>query len=577
VVVGLCVVAAVVFSHAARIRLLTDDYGYLDHVQRSGWWHSGSTWDPGQELFRPLLLVWFAGLRAVFGLHPVPYHLATGALVVVAAVMVGLVARRLGLRTGAYAAGAFYGLHGAMSVPIAWTSAASSPMGVSFALGAIFVMLRTSLRWTGVVFACGLFLAGLMSREVVAVTPALLVIVRPLVEPEALGWKRRLLHAPVVSIPLWAVLVAYALVRRAAGFTGPTGAYQHAAGWHAVGNLLDLGVFMANSWTFHLGGLVATAFWLALVCLTAAAAVRSGMFQGVAGVVWALVATLPVVFLAVHKMDSYYVDLALVGAALAVGTCFEWLCSRLDRPARIGLGLVGVAALSVMTRQVARAEIEDDYLLGWASATSAIVHDVQAEHPDLSAEGELVVSYDGVPDHWDFLTHYGDLFRVISHDPDLVVTLVDGEPVDDTAASYRAARARALSTRTSGDLFTFGPTEARCIADREVAALGVDRLRRYRISASDLASADGLEQLPFQLSEEQARRAAAAFTACDVDYGELFTQGRAAPTVVACINRSVDPAAVAETARLGYLGDTTGAGDAWAPVSASVSNCVDGG
>ncbi len=88
-------------------------------------------------LWRPLLYVWFGLLHALFGLHPLPYHVATEAAILVEAYLAYRLARRHGLGLGALVAGAVVYLHASTATPVLWTSAASSPLAASFALGAM--------------------------------------------------------------------------------------------------------------------------------------------------------------------------------------------------------------------------------------------------------------------------------------------------------------------------------------------------------------------------------------------------------------------------------------------------------
>ncbi len=105
-VAGLGIAAGcIVFASATRVPLFADDYAYLARVQTPGWWHSSAIWDPAGTFFthhfRPGLFLWFGFVHGLFGLHPVPMHIATGFIVFAGAVLTGLVAWRLGLRCGA--------------------------------------------------------------------------------------------------------------------------------------------------------------------------------------------------------------------------------------------------------------------------------------------------------------------------------------------------------------------------------------------------------------------------------------------------------------------------------------------
>jgi hypothetical protein len=420
-IAGLAALAAFVFWQPAQIRFLSDDYLYLDLTQRSGWWHSGGFWSLDGTLSRHLLYVWFAILRIPFGLHPVPYHIATGALVVVDGLLVGLVARRLGLRSGALAAAPFFALHGAMGVPIAWASAANSPLSVAFALGAIYLLLTPRPRAAASVGACALLLCGLLTREVVAVTPAVLVLARALVEEGAL--RHRVQRAAIVSLPLWATLGAYLAARFASGFNNTGGPYEQRIGTHAVENFVALLKFPTNLWAFDRLQPLMTLFWVVLFGLCVLAAKRCQTPHGLIGLAWAFLGLLPTTFLIRHDMESYYVDFALVGVAIAVGTSFELVCRWLPRRRCVLLGSACLLGLVLVGRSTANREV-NDYLRPWAARTDGITASIQEDHPDYPNEmtdPSIVVHFDGEKSVWLFLTHWGDMLRVYTGNPDLIV------------------------------------------------------------------------------------------------------------------------------------------------------------
>ena len=356
---AIAVVAAIVFVSAARLPFISDDYSYLEAVRQPGWWHAESIWNPVGApftgLYRPLLYMWFGMLYHVFGLHPLPFHVATGLLVALAAVMTGLVAHRLGLRSGAVIAAAVYGLHATMVWPIGWTSAASSPLATALALGAVYLLLGSRIRVRTVVAASALFFLALMTREVVAVTPAALLIGAYVMDPGS-SWTQRLRRSLLVSSPLWLVLAAYAITRHAAGFDSPAGAYEQRIGIHALTNLWRLMQYATEfGQSTHLGSLVAVS-WLTLAGLCVYAAVRFDLRVGLIGLAWALLGMLPVIFLVNHQMDHYYVDFALPGIALAVGTVFQAIAESVSKDVRAVAAALVVVGLAILGFSMGRQE-----------------------------------------------------------------------------------------------------------------------------------------------------------------------------------------------------------------------------
>jgi hypothetical protein len=422
-------VMAVVFSSAARLPFVADDYSKLAVLQQPGWWHSDRTWGVGSGLFRPMLLLWFGLLHGVFGLHPLPFHIASAVIVVIAGVLTGAVARRVGLGVGAYAAIVFYCLHASMTTAIGWAAAANSPLAVALALGALYLMLRPRVRTIDVVGACALFIAALLAREVVAVAPAILLVTRCLVEP-ARSLSQRLKRSLVVSSPLWLVLVVYAALRRLFGFDGGTGEYAQAFGMHGFTNLGRLLQIATDLEPFSHHGLysaVVTFLWVALIGLCAMAALRSQRFQGIAGLIWALLAVLPVIFLTNHPMDYYYVDFAIPGLAIAIGTVFEWATNALSRRATTIFAVACFAVFVLVSFNTARVQ-ERAQLGPQATTTAQLVRQVREENPHPTEGSTIIVRGSSLPTIR-YLTQQGSLFRVIFDDPTLQVAFVKGKPV----------------------------------------------------------------------------------------------------------------------------------------------------
>jgi hypothetical protein len=142
VTVGVVIIVSVLtWTSALRRPFLNDDWSYLNVVQQPGWWHSSTVWNPKNGLYRPVLFLWFGLLHSLFGLHPFAYHLATLAVVLLVGFLIWRIAIAVGLTRGALVAGVVVVLHAAVGYPLSWTAAASSPISVAFALGAILLLL----------------------------------------------------------------------------------------------------------------------------------------------------------------------------------------------------------------------------------------------------------------------------------------------------------------------------------------------------------------------------------------------------------------------------------------------------
>lgn len=421
-VAALAVLQVCVFGPAFRLPFVFDDYNYLNRVQVSGWLGPSSAWDLRSQLFRPILYVFFGSLHAVFGLRPFVFHVAGAGLVLAAAGMTGLVAHRLGLRMGAIAAATVYALHSSMATPIGWASAANSPLAVALALGSVYLLLAKRVRVLGVVASCILFVLALMTREVVVVVPMMLLVALAL--SEAGGWRTRARRALVGSAPLWGVLVVYVVARRIAGYElSTTGSYAQHLGTQAfsnLGRLLELVTDIAPARDGVHRPVPVTLLWLLLV--GAAVLLRRSRPQVGIGVVWFLLGTLPVIFLRDHPMSFYYVDLAMVGVALAVGAVFERIAVALTRRRRAAFAVGCLAIFVVVSHHTAQQQLEEK-LYAFADITTGFVRSLERDNPRPRPGGSVVVWYrDSDPI---FMTARGDLLRVRYHDPGLQVSQLE--------------------------------------------------------------------------------------------------------------------------------------------------------
>jgi 4-amino-4-deoxy-L-arabinose transferase-like glycosyltransferase len=418
---------AVVFARALRLPFVADDYRYLDVVQHDGWWHSNSIWRIASTPFRPILFLWFGALHGVFGLHPVPYHVVSAILVLVAALMTALVARRLGLQFGAYIAAAVFCLHASMSTVIGWASASNSALGCALAVAAVYCMVRPRVRAVDAVAAILLFSLALLTREVVVVLPAIVLLARLLIDAST-GWKARLTHAALVSAPVWLVAVAYAIVRYVAGAHLDEGAYAQRLSLHGFPNLYRLAAFatdtnLANSTQ---RGVLVAAFWIVAAGLCVLAYVRSARWQGLFGLGWALIAVLPVIFLASHVMETYYIDFALPGLAIAAGAVFEWASDAVSERARTVGALAVVIVLVLVGFSTARRN-ERTPLDAEIRKTARLVDQLKRDHPNPEKRATITVPVSGASET--YLYANGSLLRVLYNDTSLRVKFIIADPV----------------------------------------------------------------------------------------------------------------------------------------------------
>lgn len=98
-------------------------------------------WSSGAANYFPLTMTAFWALHALWGLNPLPYHLATLALHIGSAVLLWRVLRQLGVR-GAWLGAALWALHPVQAESVAWISELKNTLSAVFYLAAVGFFLR---------------------------------------------------------------------------------------------------------------------------------------------------------------------------------------------------------------------------------------------------------------------------------------------------------------------------------------------------------------------------------------------------------------------------------------------------
>ena len=418
-IVGVVVITFILtWTSALRRPFLDDDWSYLNTVQQSGWWHASAVWDPHNGLYRPVLFLWFGLLHSVFGLHPLGYHIATLAVVFLVGFLTWRIALTAGLKRGALVAGAVVLLHAAVVYPVSWTAAASSPISVAFGLGAILVLLNRPVTLPWGVVAALLLALGLLTREVVIVAPIIVVIV---------AWARptgTLKDALLRSIPVWVADVGYVVLRVASGAGNPPGPYHQEVSGHALNNFFSLIVRASDvsGISAQLRTLAITGLFFFMMGTLVWSLVRR-KYVVLAGLAWFVVATLPVIFLVNHYMETYYIDFALPGLALAFGASCELVAERVSDRIAIVAGVLLLVILGLVGHAVATTQFTHEYGADVAETQRLLAH-VDRYHPNPAVGPELILVH-VIPSAADeeAVTQNGNFFRVVLHDPALRVRL----------------------------------------------------------------------------------------------------------------------------------------------------------
>lgn len=406
---------AVMWASAIRRPFVDDDWGYLNVVQRPGWWHSPAIWNPSGGLYRPGLYIWFGLIHSLVGVHPLGYHIATAAVAFIVGVLTWRIAIALGLGWGALIAGAAVLFSPVVGYSISWTSAASSPLSVAFALGSMLILLNRPATIPRSIVAGLLLLVGLLTREVVIVAPGVLL---------AVAWARpgaTFKNSLRLSFPLWVVSIGYILFRSAAGARNPTGPYHMGLSSHVIDNASSLILRTVDLplGTLHAQDLRSVALFLVVGGLLYWSLVRRSRLA-LAGLVWFGLGLLPVLFLVNHPPDPYYIDFALPGLAIAIGAAYEQVAAIIPGRAALALGLLLVIAIG---------------LEGWAFSESQFIHELgpdavstqrlltqaAAAYPKRPSGEDLIVLKSATVKRIEEVSCRGDLFRVEYRDPFLRV------------------------------------------------------------------------------------------------------------------------------------------------------------
>jgi hypothetical protein len=331
---ALVVATAVVVVHGVHVSkpLFWDDYEWLSLSGHHGW--ATHAWSVSGGIYRPLVAFWFAGMRWVFGLSALPYHVAALAFLIAAALLVRVLALRIGMENfTATTSGVVYGAYGALTLTTIWAAAAGGELAVACSLAAI-VVLFGPVAYSRQLLAALLFAIALLTRESSVVTPALALIalLAPTVTDHRPG-RAELGTALRKTALLWLIALAYLAVRFATGAPFDRGPYAaRLMGTHVFRNMLHLMQDAARFGTPSAASIAKiwdVVFWGAIV-VASLLVLRRGRLVPLAGLVWFAIACLPEVTLTKHGMDPYYLALPLVGLALTIASLLRFLV-RSDR------------------------------------------------------------------------------------------------------------------------------------------------------------------------------------------------------------------------------------------------------
>lgn len=296
------------------------------------------------SLARPLseIVTWRA-LNALFGLHPLPYHLFNLALHLGNVALVYAIARRIaGGRGAAFAAALLFGASAIAFTPLHWATGLVELTTATCALAAFLLYLRARERGSGAwLWLSGLAaLAAMLCKESAIVFPLVLIVANRRAGIAPLD--RRSLIPGVAAAALYgaAFLATIGRVR----YIGTEAYSMTASPGFLAGNLatylrwlVTLGDPIRDAAAFMHPEALGTGAIVALAIVAAVWLVRRSLrHPEEIGAVWFLAFLLPVLPLRVHTY-LYYLYLPWAGAC--------WLIAgALARPARRGGAAAAVAA-----------------------------------------------------------------------------------------------------------------------------------------------------------------------------------------------------------------------------------------
>ncbi len=261
---------------------------------------------------------YFMFFGSVFGLNPVPFHLAAFGAAVGVLLLLPAVVRRLGASDwGGFAAQVVWLGNSCVAVSLCWISIFNQTLCLFLLLAAFVCLMRYSetggRRWLALQWAA--FILGFGALEVNVVYPAL-----------ALGWAWWFARPLCRKIaPMFAVSAAYAAAQFLLSPPESSGPYALVMGWHIFGTVWKYVEMAAGP--IRLAHFLELPGWLALgstllLCGAAVWAVWRKRKAGWLAAAWFLLPLMPYLPLRDHVMD-YYLTVPAAGLAMLAGLAWS--------------------------------------------------------------------------------------------------------------------------------------------------------------------------------------------------------------------------------------------------------------
>jgi hypothetical protein len=364
---------------------IKDDFAWVLHSRIDGLSSVYRAFTHADGFYRPIVQLSFGITEAVFGTNPVPYALTNLALALGCAAAIFALIASLGLPQWAALAGTAawaFNFHG-INMAVAWLSGRTSLFGTLLSTLSVLALIRRRPIAAGV-----LCFAALLSKEEVLALPVI-VTVWAIIDRTSLR----------STIPMWAALVVYLVLRNQSGAFGLSDAppfYQFQTDpLVIVKNFFE---YADRSMTF--GAIVTLAALAALGRLPAITGeLQRRVLKGMAWLVcgFALTLWLPV-------RSSLYVvfpsvGFAMVVAAIASAAAAPGISTRAMRLAVVGL-LLPFLALPLYWRRNDR----------WTALRALSNDTFRAIAAEPLAADTLVVLQDDMSTRTNFRNAFGTLF-----------------------------------------------------------------------------------------------------------------------------------------------------------------------
>jgi tetratricopeptide (TPR) repeat protein len=188
-----------VFAPSLNGQFLWDDDAHVTRPDLRSMEGLARIWsEPGAtQQYYPLLHTAFWVQHRLWGDAVMGYHIVSVLLHATSAILLLLILRRLEVE-GAWLAAVIFAVHPVQVESVAWISEQKNALSLVFFLAALLAYLRydDGRRPSAYAVATGLFLAGLLTKTVVATLPGALLVI--------LWWKRgRLVQRDIVPLLPW--------------------------------------------------------------------------------------------------------------------------------------------------------------------------------------------------------------------------------------------------------------------------------------------------------------------------------------------------------------------------------------